>query len=152
MASVGALRTFGAPAPLTLVVRLRTMSFETIFQIWLEDSFSHGLPPEVKAISFNLFEPASFKIKRFGIEIIGAGSFDSKNSDWACDEVWQPEQRQLEIPADYSGADWGACLSRMTYLVEKNLASNTAISSTLKSTQGVGIGFTDGELVLLWQA
>ena len=53
---------------------------------------------EVVSYSFNLFEYSSGD---FGIEIIEASEFNPNDADWACEEVWAPDPRMLDIPADF---------------------------------------------------
>ena len=74
------------------------MNFEREFENWLSTALQVPVPEEVKAFSFNLFEPAGEEEVKFGIELIGAGNYDPDDSDWACDEVWEPKQRRLFIP------------------------------------------------------
>lgn len=85
---------------------------------------------------------------KFGIEMVGTASFDEDDSDWACDEVWGPEVRQTPIPKQFSGDDWEECLINVKSLLQSYIKSH---SGTEKFKQGVGIGFVDGEIEVLWQ-
>ncbi len=96
------------------------MKFDQQFENWVKKSLNSELPNNIKAFSFNLYEPALVEGVKFGIELIGAGAFDLENPDWACEEVWKPENRQLFIPIKYSGDTWELCLEKMKWL-----ASNT---------------------------
>ncbi len=126
------------------------MSFEEKFTEWLNDCLSQPIPASVKAFSLNLFEPAGIDGVKFGIELIGAGEFDEDDSDWACDEVWEPEERQISIPLSFSGSNWEQCLSNIRELAAGYLSSGAA-ADKLKSKLGVGLGFVDGDLEVLWQ-
>ena len=64
------------------------MDFENTFESWLSNSLSQEIPDSVRAFSFNLYEPALVDDVKFGVELIGAESFNEDDSDWACDEVW----------------------------------------------------------------
>ena len=75
------------------------MNFETTFHNWLNKALSVNIPKSVKAFNFNLFETGS----NFGIELIGSSEFDADDSDWACQEVFEANPRNLEIPIVYSG-------------------------------------------------
>jgi hypothetical protein len=88
---------------------------------------------------------------KFGVEIIGAGEFDANDPDWVCDEVWEPEQRKLNIPIEYSGNSWEMCLERITKLVTDTLKENLNLATKLKESMGVGVGFVDGDLIIVWQ-
>jgi shikimate kinase len=124
--------------------------FESSFISWLTDSLTDGLPAEVAAVVFNLYEPAGDPAVLFGIEMIGAERFDASSTDWACDEIWEPSERGVFIPVKYSGTEWEGCLAKMGVLLERVLSEKGVISETLKSTRAVGIGFVDGDLRLLW--
>lgn len=128
------------------------MSFEQDFHDWLQLALQSDLPDGLEAFSFNLFEPASVDGVIFGVELIGAGEFDENDPDWACDEVWEPEQRQLYIPVEYSSADWEECLAKMKKLVEAVLQSAEGPVSRLKAAKEIGMGFVDGDIEILWQS
>jgi hypothetical protein len=121
------------------------MNFEQAFREWANRSLTEKIPAEVKAFSFNLYETGV----DFGVELIGASHFDVSDSDWACDEVFEPSQRRLEIPLAFSGEKWEQCLDNMRKLVSSYLNSNEPGAKVLNQAQGVGIGFVDGELHLL---
>lgn len=120
------------------------MEFEKVFENWITESLSDEIPSTVKAFSFNLYEP-------FGIELIGASSFDLDNSDWACDEVWEPKQRGIEIPTSLNIQSWEECLEKMKIILSKILEENTHNSRILKSRNGVALGFVDGDLEILFK-
>ena len=127
------------------------MSFENNSKDWLERALKNGVPASVQAFSFNLFEYPETSQVKFGIELIGAETFDASNSDWACNEIWEPEQRTLEIPTTFSGQGWEECLARLKELVLDVLGGAPA-GKILKSRSGVGIGFVDGDLEVVWQS
>jgi hypothetical protein len=127
-------------------------SFERNFEEWLEESLESDIPDNVKAFSFNLYEPAFQAGYEFGMELIGAEKFDLNDEDWACEEVWEPPQRGILIPISYSGETWEKCLDVMKQLAIKFLQSNKSAAKKLKSRQGVGIGFVDGNLEVIWQS
>ena len=126
------------------------MSFEEKFTNWLENSLAAVSSKKIKGFSFNLFEPAAIPGVKFGIELIGAQAFDKNDADWACEEIWEPPQRQLPIPIEYSGDTWEVCLDRMKKLVVKHLDSNSDTAKKLKAVEGVGVGFVDGDLEIVW--
>ena len=125
------------------------MDFEAQFTAWLTDSLSQSIPDFVRAFSFNLYEPAMVDGVAFGIELIGSGEFDENDPDWPCDEVWEPETRGINIPVEYSGDIWEECLQKLKALVITKLDSPSM--AELKTAQGVGIGFVDGDLEVIWK-
>lgn len=127
------------------------MNFEQQFATWLNDGFAGDIPDKVRAFSFNLYEPACIADVKFGVEVIGAGSFDEEDPDWPCDEVWEPQPRGIPIPLAYSGDTWEQCLRRVKALVVQTLGGQSRAVQQLKSSQGVGIGFVDGDLEVIWK-
>lgn len=126
------------------------MSYEKEFNEWFSASLAQSIPTSVKAISFNLFElPESPEVK-FGIELIGSSSFDENDPDWACNEVWEPRVRKISIPKNFSGSSWEQCLANVRALLLTCLSSEIA-AEKLKSKLGVGLGFVDGDIEVLWQ-
>jgi len=126
--------------------------FEEIFKNWLEESLKSDIPENVEAFSFNLDESAPLDGYEFGIELIGAERFDADDEDWACDEIWEPTKRRIFIPVSYSGESWEECLHTMKELAIKFLQTDSPAAKKLKSKKGVGIGFVDGNLELIWQS
>lgn len=126
----------------------KPVDFKSQFLDWLNQGLSENIPNEVVAFSFNLYLPAGETGIKFGIEIIGAASFDVDDEDWACDEIWQSKQRWLSIPIEYSGDDWEQCLEVMSQLVVTILESNEPCAIALNSKL-IGIGFVDGNLTLI---
>lgn len=124
------------------------MTFPEQFEAWLSTALAQDIPAEVVAYSFNLFEYASCD---YGMELIGASEFDPSDADWVCEEVWQPEPRMLDIPADFCSADWASCLRDARALLLSVLDKPGAISARLKASQAVAIGFVDGDLDVIWQ-
>lgn len=128
------------------------MSFPVEFETWLSKSLEEDIPAEVIAFHFNLYESSGQDDVIFGIDLIGAEHFDPEDNDWACDEVWAPTERILYIPVINSGESWEECLERMSSLIKIYLNSDQTGAQTLKSKSGIGIGFVDGDLDLIWQA
>lgn len=128
------------------------MTFQDEYTAWLHNALKDGVPDAVVAFTFNLFEQSKDGAP-FGVEFVGAGEFDPYNSDWACDEVWEPPAgRRCDIPVAVSGRTWPECLERMKRLLASILSEETLVSRCLQSTRGVGVGFIDGDLSLLWAA
>lgn len=123
-------------------------TFPVQFEAWLGAALKQDIPAEVVAYAFNLFEYSSCD---YGIELIGASEFDPSDGDWVCEEIWEPEPRMLEIPADFCSTDWETCLRDARSLVLGVLDKPGAISARLKASQAVAIGFVDGDLDVIWQ-
>ncbi len=88
--------------------------------------------------------------QEYEIEIIGTDTFDEENEDWACEETWEPNQRSLEVPSGELGTHWEEVLENAKMLVAEYLNTGSK-AGMLKSTEGIGIGFVDGNMELLWK-
>ena len=121
------------------------MNFEKQFTEWANKALAEELPVGIKGFCFNLYEIEA----TFMVELVGTPSFDEKESDWVCEELFVPQQRQLKIPRPFSGEKWEVCLEKMKTLLLQYLNSNQPGVNTLKSAAGVAIGFVDGDLILL---
>jgi hypothetical protein len=127
------------------------IDFEKTFHNWLEEGFEIEPPIEVMGFSFNLDESAYEEGYEFGVELIGAERFDLDDEDWACGEIWEPKKRKIFIPISYSGETWEECLEKMKTLVIKTINSDKSFVEKLKSREGIGIGFVDGSLEVIWR-
>jgi hypothetical protein len=126
-----------------------SMTFPKQFASWLEQSLSEPIPDSVKAFSLNLFELAFKEGVKYGIELIGSSKFDVDDQDWSCEEIWKPRQRRLNIPESFSGSDWEKCLDKIQFVVRDFLKTNSYGATILRSRLGVGVGFVDGDLILI---
>lgn len=124
------------------------MTFDDSFKAWLTSSLNTGVPEPVRAFAFNLCELQDSN-SPFGVELIGSSDFDFEDSDWACDEVWAATPRMLEIPVAFSSSSWETCLAAVKRLVRAALDGDSA-GKILKTSEGVAVGFIDGDLDLLW--
>jgi hypothetical protein len=123
--------------------------FELQFRKWLEDALAEGIPGDVIAFAFNLFEQPSNNA-RYGVEFVGTSEFDRNDPDWACSETWEPSNgRHSDIPLSFCDGSWEICLSEMSRLISSFLQETSPLAQKLGSVRGIGIGFVDGELLLL---
>ena len=111
---------------------------------WIDNAFAKGIPEEVASIAFNLYEDED----SWSMEIVGCGSFDADDSDWACDEITDFDTR--ENPYVWEQAcDWEEVQSEMLELLKKYLNQGT-YGAKIKALQGSAVGFVDGDLDLLF--
>ncbi len=111
---------------------------------WLDHVLAQEIPNDVVAFCFNLYDDGDYK---WSMELVGTQSFDKDDSDWACDEVTDFGTR--ENPFVWKKAtDWEQMLKDMTFVLKRYLKSGER-ANVLKSVNGVGVGFVDGDLVIL---
>lgn len=119
-------------------------SQEKEFFNWLDEILSEELPDNIKAINFNLYENTDNK---WSVELIGASTFDENNSDWACYEVYTTRENPYVLVKE---SDLKAINNLFASYLNKYLVSGK-YSDVLKKYNGVGIGFVDGDLSIVYK-
>ena len=114
------------------------------FTTWLNKVLQSPLPENTKAINFNLYEEA--QPNTFGIQFVATSSFELNNDDWACDEIFSSNGNMFFF-ANSNG--WEHALKE----VEENVKAylETEDSSILKKCDGIGLGFVDGDLIIVYR-
>lgn len=114
---------------------------------WLDQTLAQEIPPDVAAFCFNLYQDGP---EQWSMELVGAGSFDLEDSDWPCDEVTDFGTR--DTPFAWSSAStWEQVLGEMVDILVEYLQSGP-YAHVLKDRSGVGVGFVDGDLDILYHA
>lgn len=113
------------------------------FNQWADNTLSLTIPKEVVAFCFNIYDDGDNK---WSIELVGAGSFDKNNSDWACDEVCVNRDNPLMWKCNES---WDVALAQVRDVVLRYLKEGK-YSHILKRSKGVAVGFVDGDLIYMW--
>lgn len=112
------------------------------YEKWINTALSAELPDGIQAFCFNLYDDGD---GNWSAEIIGAGSFDKDDSDWACDEVFDNRKNPFKWESNRS---WEKQLSTFQSVLEKYLKKGK-YATLLKEKKGLGFGFTDGDLILI---
>jgi hypothetical protein len=115
------------------------------FAVWADAILAQRIPPEVVAFSVNLYEGTD----TFDVQITGAPSFDVADPDWPCDVVFSSEENLFGVPRVLVGNRWEAALELVRGWTEKYVKSGTG-AAVLRASQGVGVGFVDGDLEIVW--
>ena len=114
----------------------------SVFEKWVDETLSAELSDEIVAFCFNLYDDGD---GNWSAEIIGAGSFDEENSDWACDEVFSSRKTPLRWKSNKS---WEKVLSSFQSVLNTYLKQGKHARLLLEK-KGLGFGFVDGDLVLV---
>ena len=109
------------------------------FKKWLDAQLKNGLPEEVVAINFNLYEGE--KDGHYDAQIVGCPSYDPDDSDWACDELFSSEEDLYH----FKSGEWEVALEDFQKTLEEYLESTP--ESILHKYDHITIGFVDGDLV-----
>lgn len=114
---------------------------------WLDAVLVYiNIPDAVCAFSFNLYDDCH---GRWSLELVGTDRFDPDDEDWACFDIadfgtrneplaWQSEADGMEILADVTEA-------------VRHYLEHGRYAAVLKQSRGVGLGFVDGDLEILYQ-
>ena len=115
--------------------------YET-FEKWLNDTLEQQLPDSIRAFCFNLYDDGD---NCWSVELVGCSRFDDSDPDWACDEVFdnRDEPFAWEEEADMDHIFAGVKVMILQYLTDG------AHADVLKSYEGLGMGFVDGDMELL---
>lgn len=116
---------------------------ESSFYEWLENALKK-LPGDVEAIHFNLYEDNGDKRS---VELVGTSTFDENNSDWACNEVYTTRDNPYVLTKK---SDWKAIENLFTTFL-LNYLERGKYAHILKECRGIGIGFVDGDLSILYK-
>ena len=112
---------------------------------WIDAVFVADIPAEVVAFCFNLYEESD---NVWSMELVGAGRFDPDDQDWACEEITDFDTRKnmFNWQAD---CEWNEALETMVAMLKQYLQKGKC-ADVLKSKSGVGAGFVDGDIEILY--
>src|SRR5262245_50712065 len=122
-----------------------TSQLFTEFNIWADRILARECRGTVVAYNFNLYEHES----EFAIQLVGTNSFDKSNEDWACDEVFSSGEDLFYLSHATDGDRWESGLETAKSLV-KNYLDFGKQAEVLKRSLGVGVGFVDGNIELVY--
>ena len=112
---------------------------------WLNSIFKADISYDVAALSFNLYDDGK---NMWSMEVVGTSSFDADDSDWACDEVTDFGTRANSFKWKEK-AEWETVLSKFEDALKKYLWTSP-YAGKLKAVRGIGVGFVDGDLKLIY--
>lgn len=112
---------------------------------WLDSILVQRIPDSVVALNFNLYEDGG---NNWSIELVGTESFDLEDEDWCCNEVYDFGTRETPLAWNEEKA-WNEILDEMQQILRKYLEQG-CYSYILKKYQGIGIGFVDGDIEILF--
>lgn len=113
------------------------------FEKWIEHILNQELPSGIIALNFNLYEEG-FDV--WSMELVGTSSFDKDDKDWACDEIFNTRDAQLKWEQK---SRWEVILEEISSIISEYLEKGQC-SEKLKAYEGIGIGFVDGDIKLLY--
>lgn len=97
------------------------------------------------AFCFNLYEDED---DQWSVELVGTSRFDVEDEDWCCDETADFGTRERPFVWKQK-ASWNEILAESVSYIKEYL-KNGRFADVLKERLGVGIGFVDGDVEILY--
>lgn len=118
--------------------------------MWIDDALSREVPARTAAFHFNLYEG----MDSVHIQLMGTGAFEAGEVPgrdyWPGAETFSTGEDIFEIPFEVAGSDWKQWLATCMDMLGSYIATGRN-SGVLRSSKGVGVGFVDGDMYVLWQ-
>lgn len=112
---------------------------------WLDDVLETDIPKEVVAFGFNLYDDGNYN---WSMELIGTSEFDVDDEDWLCNEVTDFNTR--ENPFQWTKeAEWEEIFDDVLCVLKEYLKRGKYVD-VLKAKAGIGVGFVDGDVEILY--
>src|SRR5262245_35793358 len=127
-----------------------TSSVRREFFLWADQALSAPIPDSAVAFHFNLYEGIdSVHVQLIGTESFFAGDVPERDY-WPGKEAFTTGEEIFEIQFAVAGADWQQWLTTSMEIIRSYIESGGR-SSVLRASRGVGVGFVDGDMHVLWQ-
>jgi hypothetical protein len=127
-----------------------TTNIKAQFFAWMDAMLSQHIPERTEGFHFNLYEGAdSVHVQLIGTEEFEPGENPSTDY-WPAAETFSTGENIFEVLFSVAGPDWKAWLNTVTALVNGYIADG-AHASVLRERKGVGLGFVDGDMYVLWR-
>lgn len=116
-------------------------NLKSIIKEWiLRIDKTESIPENIIAINFGLYEP-------YGIELIGSASYDAADDDWACEEDFEPTERECpELNVD-ANEDWEDFLELIQIILRELVVELKDL--TVFKIDNITTGFCDGDLFIV---
>ena len=115
------------------------------FTSWLNEILKNPLPENSKGINFYLYEEENQNT--YGIQFVATKSFDLNDDDWACDDIFSSGENMYFFT---NKNNWEQILKEIELNIKDYLDKENE-STVLKNYEGIGLGFVDGDLIILYK-
>jgi hypothetical protein len=117
------------------------------FFTWADGVLTRPVPKNTVAFHFNLYQGND----SVHIQLMGIDSFEGSEDYWPGAKTYSTGEDVFHVPFESAGVGWPEWLESLKRLVSDYIAYGKR-SDVLRSTKGVGIGFVDGDMYVLWQS
>ncbi|MBR0342770.1 MAG: hypothetical protein IJH64_11100 [Oscillospiraceae bacterium] len=112
---------------------------------WLDNVLNTEIPDDTKGFIFNLYDDGD---DNWSMEVVATSRFDENDPDWGCDEIDDFGTRDEPFSWEEQ-AGWETIQDKCSEIIAEYL-SNGEYSGVLKKAEGVGVGFVDGDLEIIY--
>lgn len=116
------------------------------FSNWIDSILAEDLPENIVAYNLNIYEEANCT---YGLQLIGADSFDIDDEDWVCTDYFTTGEDICYIERLPEIEEWELGLEYVRNMVKEYLSSGKKRDIML-SSKAVGVGFVDGDVHLVY--
>ena len=119
--------------------------------VWIDACLSHELPEGTAAFHFNLYEGTdSVRVELMGTDSFTPGEIPERDY-WPGTATFFTDEPRFEVPYEVAGSEWKQWLATCMELL-RSYVETGAKSSVLRASRGVGVGFVDGDMYVLWRS
>ncbi|MBR3354727.1 MAG: hypothetical protein IKG47_05145 [Oscillospiraceae bacterium] len=112
---------------------------------WLDNVLNTEIPDDTKGFIFNLYDDGD---DNWSMEVVATSRFDENDPDWGCDELDDFGTRDEPFSwEEHEG--WETIQDKCSEIIAEYL-SDGEFAGVLKQAEGVGVGFVDGELEVVY--
>ncbi|MDE6665317.1 MAG: hypothetical protein K2K14_03895 [Ruminococcus sp.] len=116
------------------------------FANWLDNLLeNNNMPENTKAFNFNLYEEEEGEYI-YGVQIIASDRFDADDDEWACCEIWSSEEDIFCVSTADEDEKGREQAQKFISEMISDYLENGKYKDILINSNGIGIGFVDGEL------
>jgi hypothetical protein len=115
------------------------------FATWVDAALATH-PAGAAAFCFNLYEYED----AYRVEIVATSRSDRDDPEWAVDPIFfMPKDYLFPLERQAGDDDWQRALAQAQDLIRRYLQRGDH-SEVLRKSRGVGCGFVDGDIHVLW--
>lgn len=106
------------------------------------------LPNDIIALNFNLWEAVEENGQScYTLELTGSKQYDAENDDWACEEDFDPRERNCDALQLSSEIPWEEVLNGLVEVLRELKKELKVIS--LFQVKHITVGFAEGDLIVI---
>lgn len=119
------------------------------FKEWLDSLLENNdMPEDTKAFNFNLYDEEG---DVYSVQLIASDRFDPDDDEWACCEIWSSEEDIFFVDASDEDDKSSETFQKFISEIISDYLENGKYKDILTDSDGIGIGFVDGDLDIIFR-